>query len=318
MAIGSLVAGVVHYTGIVDVALEHMSSRFQAFAKFVAPVFDGLKDAMLSGQFAEAAEVLWTSVEIVFRKGTQRIYDALLDGMTRAQNLLTDLGGVITDNFGGVLDWVVTSWETTVNAIAKKLIYLYSLFDKATDYEATAKMMDEDLARTQKARKAQGYSTPESRAALKQERIDAAAAKKSEFGDKLNSLTSDLESQLAAIKTNAAKKANEKDGKDGSAMLGGILGAMSNPGALLLNPQTWATIQKAMGGLKTKTDATTNPATKPDATAVGGTFSGFAAAMMGGSVSTFDRLLDKTNELVEFAKITAENTGADKAVAFGP
>ncbi len=109
----------------------------------------------------------------------------------RIQNLWTDVWGAITDNFGGVVNGIAGLWESTVNQIAKSLLYVYSLFDKSIDYQRRPSKWTPTRRNDDKPANKQD-SPPAEREAIKQERIDAAAANKDAFSAEIEALKADL------------------------------------------------------------------------------------------------------------------------------
>jgi hypothetical protein len=284
--IAALGVALVYYSGAGGSMVNYLGSTFATLVNFVMPVLDGIKTALMSGQWEAAGKVMFAALEIAFRTGTQSIYALWTDAVVSMQNMWTDFSGIITDKFGGAINWVVSAWESAVNAIAKKLLYLYSLFDRSVDYENAAKGLDADLTKKKKDRESKGFATKDEREAIKRDRLDAAQANKDAFSDRIDELKSGLSSSLAEIQYNAANAPNTPL-KDLQSRL------------------------PSLGDISSQVEET-------KASSVTGTFSGFAAGLAGNSVSSFDRMLDeskKTNELLEVVAANTEDLGGDTEFA---
>jgi hypothetical protein len=102
--------------------------------------------------------------------------------MVTVANVFAGIPTAIMSGFGTAITWLTGTWDQTVNYIAKKLLYLYSLFDKSIDYEAAAKQMDTES--NQRANERQ-RSLDEANAKRDQD-LQEANAGRLQFADQLN------------------------------------------------------------------------------------------------------------------------------------
>jgi hypothetical protein len=219
-----------------------------------------------------------------------------------------------------VFTWLYGTWDQTVNFIAKKLLYLYSMFDRSVDYEKAAKQMEgeankraderqksldaannkrnEELMRANQGRQkiADGMNQEIQQNAnnTMQGREDVAQAKVASFDARIGDLRNEIAEQTAAIKETAQQQEAEKAKKDSASKY-----AKEDPPE---KPQI-PTIEDVKG---------------TTATRAGGTFSGFAAGMMGSSTSALDRMAETTQKSNELLAQIARNTSeSSKAPAYG-
>ena len=193
--LGLVLAGVigaagafVYFSGAGATAIQYISDQFSQLRDWIGPIIEGVTNALMSGQWAAAAKIAMLALEQAIRVGTQPIYNiwtdvysflatttvslmatiantfasgwtSVVNGFATATTWLTNIfaaiPGTLMQGFNTAITWLTGAWDSTVNYIAKKLLYLYSLFDKSVDYEATAKQMDVDAAKRADARQKQ-------------------------------------------------------------------------------------------------------------------------------------------------------------------
>jgi hypothetical protein len=219
-----------------------------------------------------------------------------------------------------VFTWLYGTWDQTVNFIAKKLLYLYSMFDRSVDYEKAAKQMDaeankraddrqksldaannkrnEELMRANQGRQkiADGMNQEIQQNAnnTMQGREDVAQAKVASFDARIGDLRKEIAEQTAAIKETAQQQEAEKARKAEASKYAKTEQEKPKPKI------------PSMDAVKGTT-----------ATQVGGTFSGFAAGIMGASTSALDRMADQTQKSNELLSQIAKNTSENKTLAYG-
>jgi len=282
VGIAALGAAILYYSGAGGAMIGYLGEQFQGMLDFVMPVIDAIKEALMSGQWAAAGKVLFTALEIAFRTGTQTLYGIWLDTGVAMQNLWTDIWGAMTDNFGNIINGVIGLWDSAVNSIAKSLLYLYSLFDRSVNYEAAANQMDTDTQQRKKDRDKTGFASKDDREKVKQERRDQSQEKKDSFAGRIDDLKDQLAESVEEIYKVSAEKAAAAEQENKGPKLP-TLGNINMP---------------SLDAVKEKTKSTD----------VSGTFSGFAAGLMGGGVSTFDRMLDETKKTNELLADVVDNT----------
>jgi len=127
----------------------------------------------------------WTAVVTGFATGWTTIINGFATGATWLTNIFASIPGSLMQGFNTAITWLTGAWDSTVSYIAKKLLYLYSLFDKSVDYEMEAKQMDDAAAK---------------RAADRQRDLDAANNQLQADTDRANT------ERLAALEAANAKR----------------------------------------------------------------------------------------------------------------
>jgi hypothetical protein len=337
----------LYFSGLGGEMVSFLSGKFAELKAIVMPVLGGIITALQSGQWSEAATLAMTGVELAFRVATRELYAAWLDWTTKGLNAWTTFsseisaGAVgfvatianvfagiptgITNGFSTVFVWLYGAWDSAVNTIAKKLLYLYSLFDKSVDYAKAAESLDKEA---------------KGRADARQKDLDAANAKRNEELQRGNAgRLNAAQNMQNEIRGNAQQTTQGREAASAQS-----LAKMDEAITKLkegMGQQVQKIDQNAGGGAKSwlswglgKTLADTleqqkKQEDKPSipskdqvkaitATKVGGTFSGFAAGMMGGTTSAMDRMADETaksNGIL--AKIAANTAKTGQAPAYG-
>lgn len=332
----------LYFSGAGGEMVSFLSTKFEELKGIALPVFEAIQTALSSGQWGAAGQIAMSGLELVFRVATREIYGAWLNMSNKVLNawtqlsadmskgsisfvamLINTMAGIptgIQNGFATVFTWLYGTWDQTVNFIAKKLLYLYSMFDRSVDYEKAAKQMDaeankraddrqksldaannkrnEELMRANQGRQkiADGMNQEIQQNAnnTMQGREDVAQAKVASFDARIGDLRKEIAEQTAAIKETAQQQEAEKAKKDAASKY-----AKEDPPE---KPQI-PTIEDVKG---------------TTATRAGGTFSGFAAGMMGSSTSALDRMAETTQKSNELLAQIARNTSeSSKAPAYG-
>ena len=344
--IGLIVVGItaaagafLYFSGTGSEMVDAIVAKFTELKGIVLPVFDAIKTALMSGQWQAAGQIAMTGLQLVFRVATRDIYAGWLAMVTKIQNAWTDMAaknsqgtisfvaelinvfaGIptgIQNGFATVFTWLQGTWDQTVNFISKKLLYLYSMFDRSVDYEKAAKQMDKEAAQRADARQ---KSLDEANSARMEEQIKANQGRLG-IADKMKQ---DIQS-----KADATKQGREDANKE---LLSGF-DAQIETLRKELETQTTAIQETADEQAKAEAKPSalaqkTPPPEKPKiptvqqvkattATQTAGTFSGFAAGMMGGTTSALDRMADQSAKANELLSKIAENTSEDQTLAFG-
>lgn len=348
--IGLVVVGItaaagafLYFSGVGGELVGYLSAKFTELKDIVLPVFDAIKTALMSGQWQAAGKIAMTGLQLVFRVATKDLYGGWLSMSTKildawtwlsaevsigaigmVANIANTLAGIPTQlakGFATAVTWLQGAFDQTVNFIAKKLLYIYSLIDKSVDYEKAAKQMDSDAAKRAEARQKsldaanqkrdqelaagnagrnalagqmqqdirnQAQQTVSGRATRNQELMQG-------FNQEISKLQDSLKSQTEQIN-------RESQGK-------GILSFLGPLGQTL--GKAIETASQTKPPPANRRIPTVEQVKAVTATQTGGTFSGFAAGMMGSTTSALDRMADttqKSNELLaQIAKNTAEN-----------
>ncbi len=194
----------------------------------VMPVIQAILNSLTSGDFVRAGEILWTSLQLIWYTGIQSLYNMWLDFKAAFLNAIdpfiqplmeiwsavseaasiafngikwlwdSTFGAMLTSfnsiqmSWGDMIQNMSDMWNDTVNWIAKKLLYLYSLFDWSVDYEAAAKDMDAQNEAKKKANRQQRQQRTEARK-------EEAEVMKNVFSDEITALRKQLETDMAGV-----------------------------------------------------------------------------------------------------------------------
>jgi TP901 family phage tail tape measure protein len=71
--ISALAAGILVYTGAAGKALAWLGDRFTELGQFASDAMKGVAEAMLAGDVKLAAEILWTSLKVVWQTGVNAL-----------------------------------------------------------------------------------------------------------------------------------------------------------------------------------------------------------------------------------------------------
>jgi len=328
LVVGGITAAVgafLYFSGTGSAIIDFMVGKFDELAAIVGPVLQGISSALTSGQFAAAGKLAMLGIEMAFRVGTGKLYGVWTDLVVGIQNLWTDvpanfassmigIGATIASTFAGIptslmnafsvaMAWLEGAWDSAVGYIAKKLLYLYSLFDKSVNYEEAAKQMDkESKARADARQKELDKTTGARDAALmkanseraknaagmqnsimqdanrtKQERTAAGEQRKSQFEEQTAAVGAEINKELSAVDTEAKRVEEErKKAKEARA-----------PKPVQM-PQIGQVLQASKATV--------------------GTFSGFAAGLLGSGTSQLDRMLDASKIGNDYLRQIASNT----------
>ena len=344
--IGLVVVGItaaagafLYFSGVGGELVEYLGAKFTELKGIVLPVFDAIKTALMSGQFKAAGQIAMTGLQLVFRVATRDLYAGWLTMVTRIQNAWTDMSSGVSqgavsfvahlinvmagiptgvqNGFATVFTWLQGTFDQTVNFIAKKLLYLYSMFDRSVDYEKAAKQMDKEAGQ---------------RADARQKSLDAANAKRNEDLQRANQGRLGVANEMnRGIQADADATKQGRENANAELLTG--FDAQIEKLRKELEIQTTAIRDTADEQAKAEAKPSelaqkTPPPEKPKiptvqqvkattATQTAGTFSGFAAGMMGGTTSALDRMADQSAKANELLSKIAENTSEDQTLAFG-
>jgi hypothetical protein len=230
----ALGGALLYYTGAGGAALKMLGNAWQWLLDTVLPVVKAMVNALLSGDFESAATILWTSLQLLWLTGCQSLYDMWIEFKTNLLNAIDPLlqplmeiwaslkdaalsyldtirsvwsstFGWLSNSFSGIsVSWsdmvqgMSDAWNDTVNWIAKKLLYLYSLFDWSVDYEAAAKDMDAQNEAKKRANR-------EGRNKRQGAREEEAEALKGAYGGEIAQLRKNLQEEMAKVSGDAVK-----------------------------------------------------------------------------------------------------------------
>lgn len=165
-AIAALGAYLIYVSGMGGQALKWLGDRFADLSDFASESFQGISDALVAGDIALAAKILWLSLKVIWQKGVleltrlwewlkggaMKIVYGLWHGVQAAWEIgVSAVASVMLKLYYAVLDiWeslstgVMNVWDSTVNWVAKRIIDLQGLVDDSLDTDAVKKALDED------------------------------------------------------------------------------------------------------------------------------------------------------------------------------
>jgi hypothetical protein len=343
--IGLVVVGItaaagafLYFSGTGGEMVGYLLAKFDELKAIVLPVFDAIKTALMSGQWQAAGQVAMTGLQLVFRVATRDLYAGWLSMVTKIQNAWTDLSATVSQDavsfvanlinvmagiptgiqngFGTVFTWLQGTFDQTVNFIAKKLLHLYSLFDKSVDYEKAAKQMNTEANQ---------------RADARQKSLDAANTKRNEDLQRANQGRLGVANEMnRGIQSQADATKQGRDDRNKELLTG--FDSQIEQLRKDLADQTKSIQQTADEQAKTAETSkfaqekpaperpkipTVEQVKSTTATQTAGTFSGFAAGMMGGTTSALDRMADQSAKSNELLTQISKNTGENQPLVFG-
>jgi hypothetical protein len=343
--IGLVIVGVtaaagafLYFSGVGGEMVNSLVAKFNELKSIVLPVFDAIKTALMSGQWQAAGQVAMTGLQLVFRVATRDLYAGWLSMTTKIQNAWTDLSSTVSqgavsfvanlinvmagiptgiqNGFATVFTWLQGTFDQTVNFIAKKLLYLYSLFDKSVDYEKAAKQMDTEANK---------------RADNRQQSLDDANAKRNEDLQRANQGRLGVANEMnRGIQSQADATKQGRDDRNKELLTG--FDSQIEQLRKDLADQTKSIQQTADEQAKTAETSkfaqekpaperpkipTVEQVKSTTATQTAGTFSGFAAGMIGSTTSALDRMADQSAKSNELLTQIAKNTGENQPLVFG-
>lgn len=181
--LAALAAYILYATGTGAKALKWLGEKFELLKDFALESFDGIKDALAAGDIALAAQILWLSLQVAWRKGVSVLQGYWLAFKESFLSIATDAfyGAValLAESWAGMQKfWVETSawmgnvwsnftegvlfgWRTTQYALEKGLydiIELFQKFPKLTEtlfpgIAGSLKLLDLDTLNPEEARK---------------------------------------------------------------------------------------------------------------------------------------------------------------------
>ncbi len=192
VAVAGLAAYLIYATGAGGQALAWLGERFTDLSRFATKAFGGIADALMAGDIALAAKILWLTLKIAWQRGVleiDRIWQSLKSGASKVvgdlwyavqafwEDGISSLTVGMLKLYYGILSiWermstgVRNIWDGAVTWVSKRIIDLQGLVDSSLDTDAVKKALDEDTAKRQAGRNA------EKDASLKQIGDDRAAA----------------------------------------------------------------------------------------------------------------------------------------------
>ena len=175
-ALASLGGYLLYVSGAGGQALSWLGQQFAALQDTALAAWEGISDALASGDIGLAARILWLTLKMEWQKGVAWLTDKWIGFkeafMTVATEAVYGTAKILTSAWAGIQTaWVeavafmskawttfthhvVTGWRTAQNWIAKKFVQLMAMLDSSVDAEGAMRILDEEFAREQRQRDA--------------------------------------------------------------------------------------------------------------------------------------------------------------------
>jgi hypothetical protein len=231
-------------------------------------------------------------------------------------NTLAGIPTQLAKGFATAVTWLQGAFDETVNFIAKKLLYIYSLIDRSVDYEKAAMQMDTEANK---------------RADNRQQSLDDANAKRNEDLQRANQGRLGVANEMnRGIQSQADATKQGRDDRNKELLTG--FDSQIEQLRKDLADQTKSIQQTADEQAKTAETSkfaqekpaperpkipTVEQVKSTTATQTAGTFSGFAAGMIGGTTSALDRMADQSAKSNELLTQIAKNTAQSPSPTYG-
>ena len=180
-AVAVLGATLVYATGAGGLALDWLAERFKAMADFAISSLGGIADALMAGDIALAARVLWLTLQVAWQKGIAilaSLWESLkIAALTVAHDLwygvwaafeigIASVAGGMTRFYYAIMGvWEQLStgvrniWDQTINWVSSRLVDLWGLVDDSIDTTAVKDQLEQEaqarIGRRNAARDAQ-------------------------------------------------------------------------------------------------------------------------------------------------------------------
>ncbi|MEQ8852896.1 phage tail tape measure protein [Gimesia sp.] len=123
-------AALLYYSGIGGKMVSYLKEQFSGLGDIAGEVFTGIKDAMLSGDFERAGNILWKTLELVYLTGMNAINSKVSDWKTyflnlwygtidQASSYFTDAWAGLQTTWTGMTQFFGDAWDTVMNRIQK-------------------------------------------------------------------------------------------------------------------------------------------------------------------------------------------------------
>ena len=173
-AVVGLGAVLLYVTGAGGKAIEWLGEKFDTLKADALEAFEGIKQALASGNIALAAEILWLALKAQWQKGIHALTalwiglkQSVLDVWTQAThgmamiaaeawaNLQTNwvhVTSFLTKAWIKFTDTISKVWNTTQDWLTKKWVDVLGVFDKTIDVDVVKRQIDETAAGRDKTR----------------------------------------------------------------------------------------------------------------------------------------------------------------------
>lgn len=164
VAVVALGAAILYYSGLGGKMLGWLGEKFKQLSAFASAAFQGIKDALVAGDFSLAANILWKSLQIAWLKGINELKKLWIEFKSWYQKTTSEIFygalSIITDSWASLkTTWTNTvsylldvwniflknlksAWNTSQSFLQKRWLDLMGLFDSSLDVDAAKKLVD--------------------------------------------------------------------------------------------------------------------------------------------------------------------------------
>ncbi len=167
-AVAAVGATFLIQSGVIGKVVDWFGAKFDQLKGFAITAFNGIKAALVSGDYSLAARILWLSLQVAWQKGVsvllgywigfkQAFMTATLETFYGALSIITDswanlksawVGtiGFLKKGWSGFTGMIMKAWNHTFGFMMKAWIKLKGLFDDSIDVDAEIANIDQDTA----------------------------------------------------------------------------------------------------------------------------------------------------------------------------
>lgn len=167
VAVSALGTAIVYYSGAGGVAIGWLKEQFGTLGAFVGKVVGGIADALLAGDLALAAKVMWAGVRVAWMTGIKPLSDAWeqfkfafksaaidafaglkaawIDVSTWMWKQFPNLTAHIARTWAGLTSTLSSTWATFQNWLSDQWLEIMGWFDEGLDVRAAQALGRQDL-----------------------------------------------------------------------------------------------------------------------------------------------------------------------------
>lgn len=223
-AIAGVTAALIYFSGVGGTVVEYLKGKFGELWNYLKPTFEAISNALSSGEYGKAAEILWLQLKAAWLQGTaslQKLWigfkvefaKTIVEGTVAALNTWDNFAGGVMDIWDSVTNHIIDAWKFVQTKIAGLIVDVMAYFDPTID--ADEAKADLEAARTRDAEKRD--SERDSRIVGRERDRDAKSKERREAADAtIDTLNEDLGRELDGVDnaiTMARKNLDEARGQ---------------------------------------------------------------------------------------------------------
>ncbi len=212
VAVVALGAAILYYSGLGGKMLGWLGEKFKELSSFASAAFQGIKDALVAGDFSLAANILWKSLQIAWLAGINELKKLWIEFKSWYQKTTSEIFygalSIITDSWASLkTTWTNTvsylldvwnifiknlksAWNASQSFLQKRWLDLMGLFDSSLDVDAAKKLVDAESKMLEKeaqteldnALKSSSAQSNKDKADIEKERKDKQAMIEQQMG----------------------------------------------------------------------------------------------------------------------------------------